>query len=77
MKRHTAACRICGKEFIPCKTCYKETGIFNWREMCCSADCGKKYLLAVEQARNPKQKILDDSENIAKEISGERRKKTI
>lgn len=51
--------------------------MFNWREMCCSADCGKKYLVAVEQARNPKQKILEDSENIAKEISGERRKKTI
>lgn len=59
---------MCGKEFEPCKTCYKETGKFNWREMCCSKECGEKYLEAVEKARNPKQKILNDSISISKEL---------
>lgn len=66
--KHTASCRICGKEFVPCKTCYRVTGVFNWREMCCSESCGEKYLTAVEQARNPKQKILKDSISISKEL---------
>lgn len=36
--------------------------------MCCSKECGEKYLEAVEKARNPKQKILNDSISISKEL---------
>lgn len=74
-KKETAPCRICGKEFVPCNQCYRETGKFNWREMCCSIECGDKYLQAVEEARNPKKKLQYDSEMIAKELTNKRKNK--
>jgi hypothetical protein len=52
------------------------TGKFNWREMCCSIECGDKYLQAVEQARNPRAKLQADSNQINKELVSKRKKKT-
>lgn len=67
MKR-LAKCRTCGKDFEPCKRCYTNTGVFNWREMCCSPECGQQYLIAVEKARNPIAKLTKDSQDIAEEV---------
>lgn len=75
-KVDTVPCRICGKEFVPCNQCYRVTGKFNWREMCCSIECGDKYLQAVEQARNPRAKLQADSNQINKELVSKRKKKT-
>ena len=68
MTKPTAKCRICEKDFVPCKKCFRVTGVFNWREMCCSEQCGKQYLFEVEKARNPIAKLNLDSEAIALEI---------
>lgn len=43
--------------------------------MCCSEECGEKYLEAVEKARNPKKKLQYDSEMVAKELTKKRKNK--
>jgi len=49
-----AKCRICDKEFNPCKGI---TGIppdqqpFNWRKICCSAACGSQYINSILDSR--------------------------
>lgn len=46
-------CPICGKQFNPCCTSIKQTGIFNWREVVCSFQCGKEYLQKIEKEQSP------------------------
>ena len=46
----TAKCRVCGKEFTPCRT-PNPNGMFRWREVACSFECGQEYLQRVMEAR--------------------------
>ena len=46
-------CPICGKKFNPCCTGIKQTGVFNWREVACSFQCGKEYLQKIEKEQSP------------------------
>lgn len=46
-------CPICGKKFNPCCTSIKQTGVFNWREVVCSFQCGKEYLQKIEKEQSP------------------------
>ena len=46
-------CPICGKKFNPCCTSIKTTGVFNWREVVCSFQCGTGYLSKIENEHNP------------------------
>lgn len=50
-------CRVCGKSFIPCGKGAGQIGAFNWREVACSEECGKKYLDAIIESRKPQKKI--------------------
>jgi hypothetical protein len=49
-----AKCRVCGAEFSPCKGV---TGIppeqqpFNWRKICCSVQCGSRFINDVLESR--------------------------
>ena len=49
-----AKCRICGKEFNPCKGI---AGIppdqqpFNWRKICCSPPCGSQFINCILESR--------------------------
>lgn len=45
-----ARCRVCGKEFTPCRT-PNPNGMFRWREVACSFECGQEYLQRVMEAR--------------------------
>ena len=49
-----AKCRICGKEFSPCKGIAgipQENQPFNWRKICCSPPCGSKFIADVLESR--------------------------
>jgi len=52
-----ANCRVCGKEFSPCKGV---TGIppdqqpFNWRKICCCVACGSQFINSVLESRGLK-----------------------
>ena len=48
-------CRVCGKPFSPCNKTTRELGLFNWREVACSPDCGARYLEQVTAGRAPAQ----------------------
>jgi hypothetical protein len=52
MSKVTKPCRVCGKEFVPCKDCVNDYVAFHWREVACSEECGKEYLRQVMEARN-------------------------
>lgn len=50
-------CPICGKQFNPCCTSIKQTGVFNWREVVCSFQCGKEYLQKIEKEQSPTSSV--------------------
>lgn len=56
MPKQTKVCRVCGKSYESCRTIKTGSGVFNWREMCCSPECGQTYFQRVEEARNPAPK---------------------
>lgn len=44
-------CRVCGKEYEPCRTARRVPGVFHWQEVACSAECGAIYLRRVNESR--------------------------
>lgn len=49
----TTCCRVCGKEYTPCKSAKYDPKVFNWKEVACSAECGSIYLQRVLASRAP------------------------
>lgn len=49
----TAKCRVCGKEYTPCKSAKYDPTVFNWREVACSPQCGQTYLEQIIASRTP------------------------
>lgn len=63
-------CRVCGKEYEPCRSTKSVPGVFHWREVSCSPECGAIYLRQVEESRNPppvkiKKRRINPAEAIA------------
>lgn len=56
MPKQTKVCRVCGKTYESCRSIKTGSSVFNWREMCCSPECGQIYFRRVEEARNPAPK---------------------
>ena len=52
--RRTKACKVCGKEYTVCKNETTYDGVFRWRVVACSPECGAEYLAAVTAARSGK-----------------------
>lgn len=55
-------CKVCGKMFTPCNKTSQELGMFNWREVACSPECGARYLEQVTASRSeggstPEEKV--------------------
>lgn len=46
-------CRVCGKTYEACRSANKIVGVFRWREVACSPECGAEYLRRVTESRNP------------------------
>lgn len=53
MPKQTKVCRVCGKTYESCRSIKTGSSAFNWREMCCSPECGQIYFRCVQEARNP------------------------
>ena len=47
----TSTCRVCGKEYVPCKNAKYDPKVFNWKEVACSPECGGIYLERVIASR--------------------------
>lgn len=44
-------CRVCDKDYEPCRNACVQDGVFRWREVACSPECGAIYLQMVMEAR--------------------------
>lgn len=49
-------CRVCGKEYEPCHSTGLQNGVFRWREVSCSPECGEIYLKRIIESRTSSQK---------------------
>lgn len=52
MDKKTVACRVCGKQFVPCNKLSSSLGAFNYHSVACSPECGEEYFRRVLEARN-------------------------
>lgn len=60
-------CRVCDRDYEPCHSTRFEPGVFRWREVACSPECGAIYLRRVQESRG----LLPKEEKVSK-----KRKKT-
>lgn len=51
MGKNMKACRVCGALYEACPASRKADGVFRWREVACSPECGAEYLRQVNEAR--------------------------
>lgn len=56
MPKQKKVCRVCGKTYESCRSIKTGSGVFNWREICCSPECGQTYFQRVQEGRNPASK---------------------
>lgn len=49
-------CRVCGKDYEPCHSTKLQPGVFRWREVACSPECGAIYLQRIQESRGVMQK---------------------
>ena len=52
-------CRVCGKEYEPCRSLRQVSSVFNWRAVACSPQCGQEYFRQVEESRS--KSVEDES----------------
>ena len=50
-------CRVCGKEYESCRTHASRNGVFRWREVACSPECGSVYLQRIQESRGLTEKM--------------------
>lgn len=53
-------CRVCGKKYEACHT-PNTSGVFRWRDVACSIECGRIYLERIEQSRQPAIDVAQDT----------------
>ncbi len=56
MPKQTKVCRVCGKTYESCRSIKTGSNVFNWREMCCSPECGRIYFQRVDETRHGPRK---------------------
>lgn len=44
-------CRVCGREYEPCRTANQNRNVFHWQEVACSPECGAIYLQRITESR--------------------------
>ena len=49
-------CRVCGGDYEPCRTHAPQNGVFRWREVACSPECGAIYLQRIQESRYNSEK---------------------
>lgn len=58
------SCRVCGKEYEPCRTASRRPNVFHWQEVACSPECGAIYLQRIIESRNPAEKPVGATESV-------------
>ena len=53
MASEKKTCRVCGKEYEPCRTASRNPKVFHWQEVACSPECGATYLQRIVESRKP------------------------
>lgn len=67
MAKRTIACRVCGKQFVPCNKSSASLGAFNYHSIACSPECGAEYLRRIQESR--KQPEQNKTSELAEQIS--------
>lgn len=44
-------CRVCGKEYEGCRSAKRVEGVFRWKDVACSVECGAIYLDLIRKSR--------------------------
>lgn len=44
-------CRVCGKPYEACRTAKRVEGVFRWKDVACSPECGSIYLSQIKASR--------------------------
>ena len=58
-------CRVCGAEYKPCNNHAPQSGVFRWREVACSPECGAIYLKMIQASRSNIINVeTDESETV-------------
>lgn len=65
-------CRVCGKEYEPCRTATRRPNVFHWQEVACSPECGAIYLQRIIESRKPAEESAGGIESAKR---GKRSKK--
>jgi len=52
MPKQIKICRVCGVKYEACNSARTGSGVFNWREVACSPECGMAYLEKVTASRS-------------------------
>lgn len=74
MPKQTKKCRVCGASYEACRSVNPVDGVFNWREVACSPECGTIYLEKVIASRN---KAVDSvAENKSVVVNTAKKKRT-
>lgn len=47
-------CRVCGKEYEACHSAKRVDGVFQWKDVACSPECGATYLALIRESRAKK-----------------------
>ena len=72
-------CRVCGKEYTPCRSLLYNPSVFNWREVACSPQCGQIYLDRIIASRAPVEEAPASAEVTIEEApkKAARKKRTV
>ena len=54
MANGTKICRVCGKEYQACTTNRLTPGVFRWKDVACTPECGQEYFRRIMESRNVK-----------------------
>lgn len=46
-------CRVCGKDYEACRSAKRVDGIYRWKDVACSPECGQVYLARILESRKP------------------------
>lgn len=61
-------CKVCGKEYVACRSLRPADSTFNWRAVACSPRCGEEYFRQIAVSRG---KVSEEAEYEKKEIQTE------
>lgn len=71
-------CRVCGKDYEACRSAKRVDGVYRWKDVACSPECGQVYLARILESRKPaveKPIVIPSQEEETAEISKPKRAK--